>query len=681
MRKCEYFKDQKPDFQTPNFTDSKFPPNRQSLCFIDRNNETTKDTTDEEIEGLSQCNWKRPATMFKTNNFFLYEQLEVSDIQQGQLGNCYFLSALSALAEFPERYRNIFIKHEKSENGCYAVRLLLQGTPKIVTIDDHFPAVTNCWFAASSGMKEIWVNVLEKAWAKVNKSYASTIAGLPSESLSCITEAPCFSFIHRKFTNEKIWSILLECDKKDYIICTNTGNNDDAEEMGLVRSHAYSVISCHDYKGLKLVKVRNPWGGFEWKGDYSDSSPLWDKNPELKKFLGYVKSDDGLFFMTFSDFLKYFPYTFVCKFRNNFVYTHVKVHQENNSTLTSAKFVITEDTKVTLGLHQKQQRFYSKVQGYRPQMSRIILVKHTEEGDYEFINSDSSDNEKLYIEADLTKGEYHILGHVHWPYETPCRYVFSSYSSHAIEFEKLDKGCLSRDYFVKTLQSYMTKNCKSNNIAQNISVQVSNNDNDIGFYMVTFKNHSSEEAYRLRFSAEYNEKVLYMSNQVIESREQIDGNENRRTKDMYLLNLEPNTSQMVIWKLLANPWHAKLQLGNIDYAPIENNLFETTQSDQFKSLIDQNIGNLKTEAINDELNYTELELEDGLLIILQNNSAFGNSYQVKVNFSNLENLAPVSPKKLFTVHPNSYDYIRLKKDSSTLGANHNFSFTYSIKKK
>ena len=25
----------------------------------------------------------------------------------------------------------------------------------------------------------------------------------------------------------------------------------------------------------KIVNVRNPWGSFEWKGDWSDNSPCW----------------------------------------------------------------------------------------------------------------------------------------------------------------------------------------------------------------------------------------------------------------------------------------------------------------------------------------------------------------------------------------------------------------------
>jgi calpain-15 len=40
----------------------------------------------------------------------MFEQdVTPNDIIQGSLGNCYFLSALSAIAEFPQRIKNIFI--------------------------------------------------------------------------------------------------------------------------------------------------------------------------------------------------------------------------------------------------------------------------------------------------------------------------------------------------------------------------------------------------------------------------------------------------------------------------------------------------------------------------------------------------------------------------------------------
>ena len=57
-----------------------------------------------------------------------------------------------------------------------------------------------------------------------------------------------------------------------------------------------------DDQQIRLVKLRNPWGEGEWKGDWSDSSPLW--NDALKKKFGVEVGDDGEFHMSFEDYLK-----------------------------------------------------------------------------------------------------------------------------------------------------------------------------------------------------------------------------------------------------------------------------------------------------------------------------------------------------------------------------------------
>ena len=47
---------------------------------------------------------------------------------------------------------------------------------------------------------------------------------------------------------------------------------------------AYTILDSQEIQtenGLeRIVKLRNPWGSGEWKGDWSDSSSKW--TPELK---------------------------------------------------------------------------------------------------------------------------------------------------------------------------------------------------------------------------------------------------------------------------------------------------------------------------------------------------------------------------------------------------------------
>lgn len=71
-------------------------------------------------------------------------------------------------------------------------------------------------------------------------------------------------------------------DKEGYIMAAGTPgvdefteNNGPDKESGLVPGHAYSIIQAIEYKSIRLLNIRNPWGNFEWDGDWSDNSPLW----------------------------------------------------------------------------------------------------------------------------------------------------------------------------------------------------------------------------------------------------------------------------------------------------------------------------------------------------------------------------------------------------------------------
>ena len=87
--------------------------------------------------------------------------------------------------------------------------------------------------------------------------------------------------------------------------------------MGLAPLHAYAILDCrevtgNDGKKAQIIKIRNPWGQIEWKGDWSDTSKKWTK--ELKKELGIVVCDDGVFWISLKDFMKYFYFFFLCKY-------------------------------------------------------------------------------------------------------------------------------------------------------------------------------------------------------------------------------------------------------------------------------------------------------------------------------------------------------------------------------
>ena len=75
---------------------------------------------------------------------------------------------------------------------------------------------------------------------------------------------------------------MLIFDKQGYLLSASTPGEDRWTELGgpskkggLVPGHAYSVIQIKEALGHQLVNIRNPWGSFEWDGDWSDKSSLW----------------------------------------------------------------------------------------------------------------------------------------------------------------------------------------------------------------------------------------------------------------------------------------------------------------------------------------------------------------------------------------------------------------------
>lgn len=60
------------------------------------------------------------------------------------------------------------------------------------------------------------------------------------------------------------------------------------------------------------MNFRNPWGGFEWDGDWSDASPLWTEEM-IKAFNATLDESDGGFWMSFEDFVKNFESLDVCR--------------------------------------------------------------------------------------------------------------------------------------------------------------------------------------------------------------------------------------------------------------------------------------------------------------------------------------------------------------------------------
>ena len=88
------------------------------------------------------------------------------DIQQGALGDCYFLSALAVVATRLDIINKIFVSKETSNIGAYQVRLCKDGNWQIITVDSLFPITKNGPLAYANGARcQLWPAILVKAFA------------------------------------------------------------------------------------------------------------------------------------------------------------------------------------------------------------------------------------------------------------------------------------------------------------------------------------------------------------------------------------------------------------------------------------------------------------------------------------------------------------------------------------
>ena len=239
-------------------------------------------------------------------------------IQQGELGNCSFLSALAVVCTRPELIQRVFISNQLSPAGVYALRFWHNGKWTPVLVDDHLPSTDrgNMAFAAGKN-NQLWPSLVEKAYAKINGNYRSICYGNAKDALTDLTGVPCSTVqIDGSGVDYDVaWTDIYSCFSSGCLMsasCGKRGCDKDAyRSMGLVARHCYTVLNVTNELGIRMIKLRNPWGTESWKGDWGPTSNLW--TPETRVQLNSPHTNDGTFWMTYPDFINYFVCVDVCK--------------------------------------------------------------------------------------------------------------------------------------------------------------------------------------------------------------------------------------------------------------------------------------------------------------------------------------------------------------------------------
>ena len=177
------------------------------------------------------------------------EKVSPNDVVQGGLGDCWFLTAISALAEYPERIKKLFLndKHESNAANIYGIKICKNGIWENVIVDDWLPIRYNQPVFSKSNGKFVWVPIIEKAYAKAHGSYKAIESGNIDEAMRDLTGAPSFSIEISEKSEDDLWRIIKRCDEKKFVLSCSVHTTEEKSELyekeyGIMTAHAYTLI-------------------------------------------------------------------------------------------------------------------------------------------------------------------------------------------------------------------------------------------------------------------------------------------------------------------------------------------------------------------------------------------------------------------------------------------------------
>jgi hypothetical protein len=119
------------------------------------------------------------------------------------------------------------------------------------------------YFAKCSHANEIWLPLLEKAYAKVHGDYDAIQGGDSGEAVEDMTGGVTTAlFTNRILSKDKLWQEMLNVNKEFIFAASSPGWGTDRDaRQGVALNHAYSILKAvevvgEDDKKIRLVLIR-----------------------------------------------------------------------------------------------------------------------------------------------------------------------------------------------------------------------------------------------------------------------------------------------------------------------------------------------------------------------------------------------------------------------------------------
>jgi len=251
---------------------------------------------------------------YEQNNYELFSARGPvpADVAQGNLGDCYFLATLASLAQNqPDKIKEMI---RDNGDGTFSVRFYAKKSifhkrkPVWVKIDDQLPQGVYSrrkLFAQTKdmdrdGQKELWVALVEKAFAVFNDEY-HVVLGTRKKGYDGIGQGGFGHWAHRALTGEKatirfnfflpkrrLWKKLERANDGHFVALASKGMSDSSFIAdGIAGNHLYSVLETREHNGKRFIKLRNPWGQCE-PGNRKGDGVFWIEFSKCKKLFSQI---------------------------------------------------------------------------------------------------------------------------------------------------------------------------------------------------------------------------------------------------------------------------------------------------------------------------------------------------------------------------------------------------------
>ena len=371
---------------------------------------------------------------------------------------------IRALAENPSNIRRLFDVKKSAKEGQYFVNLSLNGENYKIEVDDYIPYCekTNKPAFSSSKKNELWMMLVEKAWAKVCGNYENSITGMCWESFRALTGAPV-EYVNHNYINA-LWEKISEAIENGYTVSglveKENLSKPNISTDELFSSYAYCVLKVYEYEGdegkMRLINLRKAENQ-KWLDRFSNHSNNYKQ--ELIKKCVIKPGDESSLLISMEDYLCYFNTTLICLNSPNNSASSLRCKQSfGDSTLLRinvskkeiASFTVTQFNQKYVGRNEKQNGSFM----------RFILARELDDDEVDvekfplqYIDGKSGFNEYITITCNVKPGTYLAFIEIMEKNRASSNFIFRSYSED-VPFIETVKGKDLKNFLPNALKSH-----------------------------------------------------------------------------------------------------------------------------------------------------------------------------------------------------------------------------------